>query len=351
MRIYQRGKIWYIDYIFQGERFRKRIGQSRKIAELTLKDIEVKIAKKEHLGIQETRKMPFETFSEEYLKFAKTNKSEKSYTLNITNTKALNLYFKSKHLSEIKPQDIEAYKAERLKTVKPASVNRDLACLRHMLNKAIQWGYLASSPMKGIKLLKEPPGRLRFLSIEEADRLLNNIPEGTKAIVIFALNTGLRKSEILNIQWKDTDLKNRLVVVEKSKTNERRIVPMNDIVYNLLVKLSQGRKADIIFSNDIKVNMRKSFEAGLKKAQITDFRFHDLRHTFASHLVMAGASLKVIQQFLGHKDIKMTMRYSHLSQEHLQDIINKLSFGQEPGTKQAQTVKESQSPYKKRKAA
>lgn len=351
MRIYQRGEIWYIDYIFQGKRFRKRIGKSRKVAELTLKDIEVKIAKREHLGIQETSKILFDNYAEEYLKFAKTNKSEKSYTLNITNIKALNQFFKGKYLSGIKPQDIEAFKAERIKTVQPATVNRDLACLRHMFNKAIQWGYLSSSPMKGIKLLKEPPGRLRFLSKEEATRLLELVPAGTRAIVAFALNTGMRKSEILNLTWKDTDLKNKLVIVEKTKTNERRIIPMNDMVYNLLIKLSMNKKADHVFSDDIKVNLRKSFEAGLKKAQIEDFRFHDLRHTFASHLVMAGASLKVIQQLLGHKDIKMTMRYSHLSQEHLQDIINRLSFGQEHGTNMAQTAKESQSPYKTKEAA
>lgn len=351
MRIYQRGKIWYIDYVFQGKRFRKRIGQSRKIAELTLKDIEVRIAKKEHLGIQETSKILFEKYSKEYLDFAKTNKSEKSYTLNITNMKSLNAVFKDMYLSEIKPQDVEAYKAERIKTVQPATVNRDLACLRHMFNKAIQWGYLSSSPMKGIKLLKEPPGRLRFLSKEEVFRLLEILPEGTRIIVTFALNTGMRKSEILNLAWKDTDLKNRLVIVEKTKTNERRIIPMNDIVSNLLLKLSKSKKAEYVFSDEIKSNLRKSFEAGLKKAEIKDFRFHDLRHTFASHLVMAGASLKVVQQLLGHKDIKMTMRYSHLSQEHLQDIINRLSFGQEQGTNLAQTIKEGKSLYKTTKAA
>ncbi len=345
MRIYQRRKVWYIDYIFQGKRFRKRIGYSKKVAELTLKDIEVKIARKEHLGIQETNKILFENYSEEYLKYAKINKSEKSYTLNITNIKALNLFFKGKYLTDIKPQDIESYKEERRKNLKPASVNRDLACLRHMLNKAIQWGYLLSTPMKGIKLLKEPPGRLRFLSKEEAARLLDVLPRGAKIIVTFALNTGLRRSEILNLVWRDIDLKNKLVVVEKTKTNERRIIPMNDIIYKMLFDLSATKKSDKVFSDDIKANLRRNFEAGLKKCQIIDFRFHDLRHTFASHLVMSGANLKVIQQLLGHKDIKMTMRYSHLSQEHLQEAVGKLNYlkqeNQEP-----QTLKETKGQYK-----
>ena len=326
MRIYQRNKTWYLDYIFQGKRFRKKVGPLRKIAELTMKDLEVRIAKKEYLGIREINKVLFEKYSEEYLKYAKINKSEKSYTLNITNIKSLNRFFKGKLLANIKPQDIESYKAERIRNVKPASLNRDLACLRHMFNKAIQWGYLLENPMKGIRLLKEPPGRLRFLSIEEASRLLDVLPDGAKAIVTFALNTGFRKSEILNLCWKDVDLKNRIVIVEKTKTNERRIVPINEVVFKLLKELSTNNKSEKVFSDDIKANLRRYFEAGLKECQISDFRFHDLRHTFASHLVMAGAGIRVIQQLLGHKDIKMTMRYSHLSQEHLQEAVGKLNY-------------------------
>jgi len=326
MRIYQRRKVWYIDYTFQNKRFRKRVGHSRRMAELALKDIDVKIAKREHLGIQEEKKIVFEDYAVKYLEYAKVNKSQKTLILNEGNIKAMAPLFKGKYISEITPQDIERYKAERSLNVKPATVNRDLSCLKHMFNKAIQWGYAQANPMKAVNLLKEPPGRLRYLSKEEALRLLEVLPVGTKIIVSFALNTGMRKSEILNLAWKDIDLKNRLVIVEKTKTNERRIIPMNDIIYNLLIKLSTTKITDNIFTDDIKVNLRKSFEAGLKKAQITDFRFHDLRHTFASHLVMAGASLKVVQQLLGHKDIKMTMRYSHLSQEHLQDIINRLNF-------------------------
>ncbi|MEW6686074.1 MAG: tyrosine-type recombinase/integrase [Candidatus Edwardsbacteria bacterium] len=337
MRIYKRGKIWYIDYTYKGKRIRKRIGQSKSVAELTLKDIEVKIAKGKHLGIHESQKILFEDFAKQYLEYAKTNKSANTYRLNITNLRALIPFFKEKYLSEIVSQEIERYKTERLKNVTPASVNRDLACLRHLFNKAIEWGYVSTSPMKGVKQLKEPPGRLRFLSKEEIQRLFAELPYGSKTIVLFALYTGLRKSEILNLRWSEVDFKNRMIIVEKTKTNERRIIPMNQAVYKQLQEISIRRNGDLVFSDEYRKNLRKNFETALKKVSIEDFRFHDLRHTFASYLVMNGASLKVAQQLLGHKDIKMTMRYSHLSQDHLQDAVNRLDFVSSDGTNLAQS--------------
>jgi integrase len=331
MRAYQRGKYWYIDYAYKGRRIRKRIGQSKKVAELTLKDIEVKIAKGEHLGIHDSKKILFETFGNVYLEYAKTNKADKTYELNISNLHALTPFFQGKYLSDITPQDIEKYKAERLKRVLPASVNRDLTCLRHMLNKAVEWGYLSASPMKGVKLLKEPPGRLRFLSKDEIKRLMAELPDGTKNVVLFALYTGLRKSEILNLRWNNVDLKNKMIIIDKTKTNERRIVPMNNAVYKQLHDISRNRNGGPVFAQE-QINLRKNFEAALESAKIDDFRFHDLRHTFASYLVMNGVSLKAVQQLLGHKEIRMTMRYSHLSQDHLQDAVNKLSFAPLVGT-------------------
>lgn len=326
MPIYQRNKVWYVAYSFQGKRHRKRVGHSKKVAELKLKDIELKIERRESLGILESKLILFPAFAAEYLAYAKTNKAIKTYALNVGNIKALSPYFKDTLLSEITPQMIERFKSERKQSVKPATVNRDLACLKNMFNKAITWGYLDSNPMKGVPLLPEPPGRLRYLAAEEYDRLLRALPLDTAKLVRFALNTGMRKSEILGLRWKDVNMGQRLIAVEITKTNERRILPMNDEVYQLLVDLEKGRlKSDLVFT-DGAVNLRRYFERAVQRAGIEHFVFHDLRHTFASYLVMSGASLKVVQQLLGHKDIKMTLRYSHLSQEHLHEAVGRLNF-------------------------
>lgn len=337
MPIYKRGEIWYIDYAFQGRRHRKRIGRSKKIAELTLSEIELKIERRENLGIKDSKRTGFEAFGRDYLDYAKTNKAVKTYALNVGNLRAMGPYFNDKTLSEITPQMIEGYKAERSKKVKPATVNRDLSCLKNMFNKAIEWGHLEKNPMKGVKLLKEPPGRLRFLDSDEADRLLRELPEDVSGVVLFALNTGMRRSEILNLAWKDINFGQRMIAVEKTKTNERRMVPINDQVYELLKNLEKTKQdSEPVFAKG-GINLRKHFEAAVKRISLGDFRLHDCRHSFASHLVMTGASLKVIQQLLGHKDIKMTMRYSHLSQDHLQEAVNKLVLMKKSGTNLAQT--------------
>lgn len=335
MRTYLRGKNWYIDFVRNGKRFRRKVGKSKKVAELTIKDIEVKIAKDEHLGIHEIPKILFENFAKLYLEHAQTNKSANTYRLNITNFRSLTPFFQGKCLSEIKNQDIERFKAQRITQVSPASVNRDLSCLRHALRKASEWGYLIFSPMKGVRFFKEPPGRLRFLSEEEINRLLEELPEGTRTIVLCALYTGFRKGEILGLKWEDVDLKNRMIRVEKTKTNERRIIPISEGLFKHLLEMSHKNKngKGFVFAS-FKINLRRNFEAGLKRAGIDDFRFHDLRHTFASHLVMSGAGLKVVQELLGHKTMAMTVRYSHVSQDHLQDAINRLTYIPE-GTNQA----------------
>jgi integrase len=328
MGIFQKGKNWYIDYYVKGRRKRKKIGPSKKLATQVLNDVQLKIAKGEYLGIFDEKKIPFEEYAKQYLDFSKANKAWSTYNrrdrFSIDN---LLSFFKGKYLFEITAEMIEKYKARRLEKVTPASVNRELACLKHMYTKAVEWGYVKSNPAKGIKRLKEPPGRLRYLKVEEVGELLRVCSDHIRPIVVTALNTGMRKSEILNLRWREADLKNRKITVINAKNNESRIIPINQTLYHELSVLSQSPKGEYVFSErngrpfkDIK----KGFYSALKKAGIKDFRFHDLRHTFGSHLVMQGVDLRTVQQVMGHKDIKMTMRYSHLSPEYVQKAVEKL---------------------------
>lgn len=222
---------------------------------------------------------------------------------------------------------IEKYKAERLAEVSPATVNRELANLKNMYTKAIEWGYVKSNPVKKVKFLKEPPGRLRYLKAEEVDALLKACADHLRPIVITALNTGMRRGELFNLKWTDVDLKNRKITVVNTKNNESRVIPINQTLYKELIEISDESKGEYVFPDrkghpfkDIK----KSFSTALKRAKIEDFRFHDLRHTFGSHLVMQGVDLRTVQQVMGHKDIKMTMRYSHLSPEYVQEAMERL---------------------------
>jgi integrase len=194
---------------------------------------------------------------------------------------------------------IEKYKAKRLEKVKPATVNRELATLKNMFTMAIKWGYIKINPAKEVKLLKEPPGRLRYLKPEEAEVLLSSCADHIRPIVVTALNTGMRKGELQKLKWAYVDFKNQKITVINAKNNESRIIPINKTLYKELYAL-------------------------LEKANIEDFRFHDLRHTFGSYLVMQGVDLKTVQQIMGHKDIRMTMRYAHLSPEYVQKAVETL---------------------------
>lgn len=327
MGIFLKGKNWYIDYYVKGQRKRKKIGPSKKLALQVLQDVQLKLAKGEYLGIYQEKKIPFDEYVKKYLDFSKANKANSSHRRDEVSTDHLKSFFKGKYVFEVTPRLIEKYKIKRLEKVGPAAVNRELACLKHMYSKAIEWGYVKENPAKGIKLLKEPPGRLRYLSPEEVDSLIDACLEHLRPIVLTAVNTGMRRSEILSLRWADVDLTNRKITIVNTKNNESRVIPINQTLYEEFLKLIKQVKGEYVFSDkdgrpfgDIK----KSFASALKEAGIKDFRFHDLRHTFGSHLVMQGVDLRTVQQILGHKDIKMTMRYAHLSPEYVQKAVEKL---------------------------
>jgi integrase len=338
-------KVYWIDYYDSGgRRHRKKIGSQKTVAELALKDVKVKIAKGEYLGIYEEKKTLLKDFSKKYLKMVQPNLSPTSYArfegiINNHLEKAFPCY-----LYKISKKQIQEYIQKRSEEVEPATINQETKRLRHMLNKAIEWGYLKENPCKGIKNMKEPSGRIRYLSRDEIDKLLkacdvsslaenpNNkgrtfskiITAYLKPIVQIAIHSGMRRGEIMNLRWKDIDFKERRIILEKTKNNERRAIPMNDTLYQVLQSLPVHLHAEKVFP-DINGNMvTVTFKRACKRAGIEDFRFHDLRHSFASYLTMGGENLRTVQTLLGHKDLRMTMRYSHLSPEHLRDAVTTL---------------------------
>jgi site-specific recombinase XerD len=337
MGVFKKGNNWYIDYYLKGRRKRKKVGHSKKLAEQILKDIQVKIVKGEYLGVLEEKKAIFEEFARLYMDYSKTNKSPSTFQREQAIFRGLVAYFGGKYLFEINSQMIEEYKTMRLqKGVVSATINREMSCLKHLFSKAVEWRCINRNPSQGVKQMKEPPGRIRYLEVGEIECLMRAIevlPQGTgrylRPIVIVALNTGLRKSEILQLRWRDLVFHEKRITVLKTKNNELRVIPMNETVFQELCRIDRHPKSEYVFCNrkgEPYNNVRKSFERTLKIAGINDFRFHDLRHTFASHLVMSGCNIRTVQQLMGHKDIKMTMRYSHLSKEHLQEAVGKLDM-------------------------
>jgi integrase len=222
-----------------------------------------------------------------------------------------------------------------------ATVNRYLAVLSHMFTIAVnEWAWVDANPLRKVTKMKEPRGRVRFLSDDERTRLL----EACKAsdspylyiAVVLALSTGGRRMEILGLRWQDVDFARGIITLHETKNGERRILPLAGHALTLMQEHAKVRHlyCDYVFpSKDLKaaIDIRTPWENALKRAEITDFRFHDLRHSAASYLAMNGASLAEIAETLGHKTLQMVKRYAHLSESHISKVVasmNQKIFGE-----------------------
>jgi integrase len=284
------------------------------------------MTKEKFLGTTPITKIKFDKFCEEYMeKYAKVNK--RSWSRDQISIAHLNGFFDDKTLNEIATRDVENYKAHRQTFVGNSTINREMACLKCMFNLAVKWGYAKDNPVRGVSFFKENNQRVRFLEPQERKRLLAFCPPHLKPIVIMALNTGLRKSEILNLTWSDIDFERRLIHVRQSKSGESRYIPMNNFLTETLQDVTKRLDSPYIFCDESGKpykSVKKSFNNALKKAGIKDFVFHDLRHCYGSYLTMAGVDITTVKELMGHKTITMTLRYSHLSPSHKQAAVDKL---------------------------
>jgi excisionase family DNA binding protein len=251
-----------------------------------------------------------------HLKSWKTNKSRLDHSLLP--------FFGKLYLDEVTPQHIEEYRSARLKKKsKPITTNRELALLKGMFTKAIDYGYVAANPVKKVKMIPEGDcARERILTPEEEERLIANSIPHFKPFLVIALNTGMRRGEILKLAWPQVDFRNRLVHVVKTKRNKNRVVPMNNALYTTL----QGLRAEAKGSERVyqSKHVEGVFATARKNAGLDGLRLHDLRHTFATRLIQAGVDVFTVQKLLGHSTITMTMRYVHSFEAQMRDAVAQL---------------------------
>ncbi len=285
------------------------------------------------LGLGEAKKraaapMTLGEAVERYLKAKARKKSVAQDALHLGQLKAA--LGERTPLVEVTAARVAAWKADRLAAVNPrtgepyaaATINRPLAALRHLLRLAHEeWGAIPSMPR--IRLEREPEGRIRWLEPDEEARLLaacraSRSPQ-LADIVTVALETGLRRGELLGLTWDRVDLSRGVIRLEVTKSGRRREVPMRQAVYDVLAAMSEPREGRVWRQRRV----RTAFESAVAAARLDDFRFHDCRHHFASWFVMRGGSLQALKELLGHADLKMTLRYAHLSPEHLRGEIAK----------------------------
>lgn len=225
----------------------------------------------------------------------------------------------------------------------PATVVRYMGALSHALNTAVnEWAWIDKSPMIGVRKPKVDNERRRFLSDEEIQRVLTEAKGSENrflyTVVLLALSTGMRLTEIMSLRWRNVLVEDGadmgLLVMEKTKNGDARTSPLAEDAFKAVMVLRDKAKQDnadrlpanqLLFPSDTvenkPVEIRKAWETCRKRAELDDFRFHDLRHTAGSLLAMSGASTREIAEVLGHKTMAMAKRYSHLTQKHLGSVV------------------------------
>ena len=333
---------WHVDFTAQGKRIRQFGGYTKEQARNTLAKLRIERLD-ERLGFRKSgqgERVLFEKFADDFLEeYCKQNK--RSWQRDEFSLNSLKEFFKGETLQSLGPEKIERFKAKRKAEVSPATVNRELACLKTMFNKAVEWGRTEKNPAAKVKKFRENNARERILSPEEARRLIECAAPTIRPVLIIALNTGMRRTEILSLKWRDVDFAKSFILIEDSKSGRSRKVPMNEFVYRTLKELPRTSDEHIFFNpetNDHIKDIKTSFRAACQRAEIRGVRLHDLRHTAASKMIEAGADLVTVSKILGHASIQMTMRYAHPTPENMRLAVEKLAGILDPTRKKVDTA-------------
>ncbi len=281
--------------------------------------------------IEPIRNYTFNEVADEYQKWCERQRSYRSKEGLLSQLRDA---FGTLQIRHITTRLVEQYQSERLlKGNKPATINRHVTTLKHCIHKACQWEMCHEETLKRVrqvKFLPENNKRLRYLSKDECRTLLSHCKGYLRPVVVMALNTGMRKEEILSLKWDNVDMTHGSIRLDVTKNGERREVPINDALRVTLKGMVRRIDVPYVFYDASTgrrfMDIKKPFGTAMKKAGIVDFHFHDLRHTFASHLVMAGQDITTVSKLLGHKSLTMTLRYSHLAPDHLSKAVNVLDI-------------------------
>lgn len=255
-------------------------------------------------------------------------------------------HFGDQPAHRIAAKQVQEYLVSRLnsgclktkRVVSPNTVNRELEIIRKMFNDGIKWGYLSKNPCQGVRKFKEPTRKIEFLSEQEVKGLLEQCDPFDRPLFATAVYIGMRFGELTNLHKSNVDLEKRIITVERgsaeratTKSGKIRYIPIATQLLPILVTQMHS-SGPLMFPPKHpgrlrRTEVRKAFGSALRRAGVDrHVRFHDLRHTFASHFVMKGGDLLSLKEILGHADLQMVQRYAHLSPGHLRMQLEKLEF-------------------------
>jgi integrase len=320
MGVFKKNDKWWIDYYVNGRRIRKPVSNSKLEAEKVLVKIKSDLLMKRY-AIPKSEKIKFIDFSMKYIQEYSIPK-KRSFKSDISLLKNLIEYFGDLYLDEITDYHFEQYRNLRVKQkvknkhklVSQTTINREGALLRSIINRAVRWGFLSFNPITKMEMFKEEP-KERILNHDEMKLLVSSANTPLKHIILVALNTGMRRGEILNLEWNQINIEKGFISVKKTKSRKLRTIPMNPTMKTLFSKLSLKRKGqDHVFENSETGKPLSDFTTSwytlLKRTGIKDLRFHDLRHCFATYALLNGGDIISLKETLGHSRIDTTARYT-----------------------------------------
>jgi len=319
-------KFYMISYFINGKRKRESIGKVGQVTKAQANAIFEERKRQIRLGQLDmiAAKIPtLKEFSKEYMNYVKNVRKKRSWDKDERSLRHMIEYFGNKKLNQISSREVEDYKEHMLNNgYKNASVNRELACLKHLFNLADRWNkFFGKNPVSRVEMLEENNIRMRVLTVEEERRFLEVSPPYLRSIVITALNTGMRKNEILSLKWEYVDFDKGIIILPHTNTKSKktRQIPINANLRKVLLEQKlQGGGSEFVFHSDKSTTghlnwLRHSFSTSCKRVGITDLTFHDFRDTFATRLIEAGVNIVAVSKILGHSDINLTIRrYVHL---------------------------------------
>ncbi len=335
MGLYKRGQVWWMQFTYKGRLVRRS-------AEVTDKRLAVKIHAKvvtqiaegkwfdRPVGAEKTVRELLEKYMKEH---SSRNKAPKSHIRDRSLGAHLNSCFGDLVLTELSPRLISEYKVRRRdEGAAPNTVNNELRLLSHAFNLAVkEWEWVGDNPVAKVSKERVNNRIERWLTRDEEEGLLAASPQWLREVVIFAVNTGLRQAEILDLMWDRVDLFRRTLTILEQKNRGKDTLPLNSHAVEVLkarAKVRSMRSNHVFFNREGKridaANLLRAFYIAVEKAGIAKARFHDLRHTFATRLVQAGVDLYKVQKLMRHKSPVMTQRYAHHYPESLRDGVEAL---------------------------
>ena len=341
MALYKRDLVWWMSFTYNGKQIRRSTEtEDKKLAHRIFDKLKGEIAEGKWFEKLPGEDYTFEDLMKKYMKeYSAVNKAASSHKRDKSIVTQLVGVFGDHYLTEITPAMISDFKVKRRTDgVSPRTINYELTTMSHAFNIAIcDWGLVSENPVKMVRKEKVSNNIERWLTLDEEKKLLIASPKWLQDIIIFAINTGMRQSEILDLKWPQVDMDRRTLTIFEQKNGEVDTLPLNEMVMRLLQQKRDAYVKDDVYIFPNTLNQRKenrvlltSFYKAMDRAGITNFRFHDLRHTFATRLVQNGVDLYSVQKLGRWKNVTMVQRYAHHYPESLRSAIEMIDGSRKP---------------------